>query len=93
MGADARVVIGDQRGGGHAWVVVFGKSEIYQLEATAKRKIKNWKQVPLARMATEYHGQAMFNRDSFWICTGQVPTTDYRSPAWQMVSRFVAHRG
>ncbi len=93
MGYDARVVIGNQRGQGHAWVVVFGKSEVYLVEATSKRKIKNWKHVPLARMATDYHGIAMFNRENLWIYTGRVPSPDYRSSAWRKVSHLVKGKG
>lgn len=85
--------IGKQRGQGYAWVVVFGKSEVYLLEATAKRRIKNWKHVPLARMATDYHGVAMFNREDLWIYTGKSPSPDYRLPAWRKVSHFVTGRG
>jgi hypothetical protein len=92
MGYDARVVIGDQRGQGHAWVVVFGKSEVYLVEATSKRKIKNWKHVPLARMATDYHGRAMFNRENLWVYTSRAPSPDYHSPAWRKASRFVKER-
>jgi hypothetical protein len=88
MGYDARVVVGRHRNKGHAWVVVFGKSDVYLLEATSKRKLKNWKNYPLARMVTDYYGVAMFNREHLWVHTGRLPTPDYRSPAWKRTSQF-----
>lgn len=92
MGYDARVAVGQHRSQGHAWVVVFGKSDVYLLEATSKRKVKNWKNYPLARMVPDYYGVVMFNREHFWVHTGRLPTPDYRSPAWVQTSRFFSSR-
>ena len=92
MGYDARVVVGQHRNQGHAWVVVFGKSDVYLLEATSKRKLKNWKNNPLARMVSDYYGVAMFNREHLWVYSGRQPTPDYRLPAWVRTSRFISSR-
>jgi hypothetical protein len=47
-------------------------------EATSKRKLKNRKHCPLARMVTNYYGVAMFNREHLWVCSGRQPKADTR---------------
>ena len=92
MGYDARVAVGQQRNQGHAWVVVFGKFEVYLLEATSKRKLKSWKHYPLARVVTDYYGEVTFNREHLWVHAGRQPTLDYRSPVWVRTSQFFSVR-
>ena len=67
-------------------------SNVFLLEATSKRKLKKWKHYPLARMVTDYYGEAMFNRNHLWVHTGRLPAPDYRSPAWVQTSRFFSVR-
>lgn len=88
MGLDARVVIGDWAGGGHAWVIVFKGSEVYLLEATDKQKRNHWRYYPLAKFASKYHPEYMFNREYFWVNTGSKYTTDYSGEKWVKKSRY-----
>lgn len=88
MGEDARVVLGDVDGNGHAWVVLFKDGKEYLLEATQKRGISPNKPYPLAQLHRNYHPTFMFNRDGFWSNTGTKYTTDYAGVHWQKMSHY-----
>ncbi len=88
MGEDARVVLGDMDGGGHAWVVLFKNGKEYLLEATKKRGVSPNKPYPLAKLHKDYHPTFMFNRDGFWRNTGTKYTTDYSGSHWQKMSKY-----
>jgi hypothetical protein len=88
MGYDARVVLGDFDGEGHAWVVVFLDGQEFVLEATSKRKKMNWSQYPLASLQTEYQPEYMFNRSFFWTNRGSKFTTRYSGSQWLRQSRY-----
>lgn len=88
MGEDARVVLGDMKGGGHAWVVLFRNGEEFLLEATSKRGVGRNRPYPLARLHPDYHPQYMFNRHYFWVNSGTKYTTRYSGPQWQKRSRY-----
>lgn len=90
MGEDARVVLGEYGGGGHAWVVLFKNGKEYLLEATRKSVRRNMSRYPLARFETRYRPQFMFNRDTFWSNSGTTRTTKYASAAWIEKSRYGA---
>ena len=87
-GIDARVVLGDYKGGGHAWVVAYMKGEAFLLEATSKRRHRSWNAYPKALLSRHYQPRVMFNRDSFWINTGSRDTRDYSGSHWQVASTF-----
>jgi hypothetical protein len=88
MGLDARVVLGTYENKGHAWVVVLKGSEVFLLEATSKQKRKKWRHYPLAKFEPNYHPKFMFNRHYFWLNTGSIYTTNYKSGNWIKKSRF-----
>ncbi|AWB66528.1 hypothetical protein C2869_08845 [Saccharobesus litoralis] len=88
MGEDARVVIGDHDGEGHAWVVLFKDNKQYLLEATRKRGLSRNKAYPLTSQFPLYHPNYMFNRDYFWENTGSKYTTQYAGLNWQKQSQF-----
>ena len=88
MKYDARVVIGDVRGNGHAWVIWLHKGKTYLLEATKKFKKSAPKRYPLASLLPGYHPQYMFNRSDFWTNTGSKFTTNYTSQRWVKKSRY-----
>jgi len=88
MGHDARVVLGDVKGGGHAWVVLFKDGKEYLLEATQKRGLGRNKPYPLAKLHRDYHPQYMFNRNSFWRNTASKYTTSYSGGHWQKMSHY-----
>lgn len=88
MRYDARVVLGNARGEGHAWVVVFHEGREFLLEATSKRKRINWSQYPLAGLQTDYHPEYMFNRRYFWTNQGSKFTTRYSGGQWLRQSRY-----
>jgi len=88
MGMDARVVLGSFKNDGHAWVVVFLEGGVFLLESTSKQKNRNWQHYPLARFESDYHPKYMFNRDYFWLNTGNVYTTHYEGSSWVKKSRF-----
>ncbi len=87
-GHDARVVLGNFKGGGHAWVVLLQDGKEYIIEATNKEKIRKLKHYPLARLATQYHPKYQFNRTNFWANTGNQFTTRYSGSHWVLRSRF-----
>ena len=91
MGLDARVVLGDYKSRGHAWVVVLDNGEFYLLEPTSKHKSRRWRHFPLARLITDYHPRIMFNRDTYWVNTGSKFTTNYKSDAWKVTSYYHSH--
>ncbi|MFY0676060.1 MAG: hypothetical protein JXR18_02130 [Neptuniibacter sp.] len=86
MGEDARVVLGDVKGQGHAWVILFREGKEYILEATRKSGLSPKSTYPLASLHTDYHPKYMFNRDSFWENTGSKFTTKYSSDKWSKKS-------
>ena len=88
MGEDARVVLGDYKGDGHAWVVVLKNGKEYLLESTQKSGLSRIKSYPLAVLHTEYHPLYMFNREYFWVNNGSKFTTDYSGYQWEMKSRY-----
>lgn len=85
MGYDARVVLGNYKKDGHAWVVLFYGQKTYIIEATNK---KNRRSYPLANKRPNYKPAFMFNRDFFWKNTGTVLTTVYDDRKWEKVSSF-----
>ena len=88
MGYDARVVLGDFDGAGHAWVVVFHEGREFLLEATNKRKKMDWSLYPLAGLQTNYQPEYMFNRRFFWTNQGSAYTTSYSGYQWLKQSRY-----
>ena len=90
MGEDARVVLGDYRGGGHAWVVLFKNGREYLLEATKKAGLTRSKPYPLASLHRDYHPQLMFNRYDFWQNQGSKYTTRYAGSQWRKQSYYRA---
>ncbi|MDE0841357.1 MAG: transglutaminase domain-containing protein [Porticoccaceae bacterium] len=88
MGEDARVVLGDYRGGGHAWVVLFKDGREYLLEATKKTGLTRSKPYPLASLHRDYHPQVMFNRYDFWQNQGSKFTTRYSGGEWHKQSHY-----
>jgi hypothetical protein len=88
MGIDARVVLGTYKNEGHAWVVVFKGPEVFLLESTSKQKRKHWRHYPLAKLEPNYHPKCMFNRNSFWINTGNIFSTSYKGNHWVKKSIF-----
>jgi len=87
-GIDARVVGGSYKGGGHAWVLAIIDNQEFILEATSKRKTKNWNHYPLASLARHYKPEFMFNREQFWINTNSSITHNYRGKHWKQTSTF-----
>lgn len=87
-GVDARVVGGKYKGGGHAWVLAIIDDQEFILEATSKRKTKNWNHYPLAKLARDYHPEFMFNREQFWVNTNRKLIDDYRGEHWQITSTY-----
>ena len=88
LGHDARVALGEYRGGGHAWVVLLYKGKEYILEATSKRRPRSVNDFILAAMATDYQPVYQFDRQRFWVNTGSKFTTRYRDAKWQLRSHF-----
>ena len=67
MGEDARVVVGNWQGTGHAWVVLNQDNQSYLLEATRKSGVGRNKAYPLANLYPDYEPQYMFDRKNFWV--------------------------
>jgi hypothetical protein len=88
MGIDARVVLGNYKNEGHAWVVVFLNNDVFLLESTSKQKSKSWRHYPLAKFETNYHPKYMFNQKYFWLNTGSSYTTKYEGNNWVKKSKF-----
>ncbi|KFN50564.1 transglutaminase-like domain-containing protein [Arenimonas composti] len=88
LGYEARVVIGQVDGGGHAWVVLFDGGRTYLLEATDKQQ-RRGQALPLAETLPNYQPEAMFDRENYWVNTGAKRTVDYRGSQWRLASRFV----
>lgn len=82
MGGDARVVLGDYKGEGHAWVVLLRNGKEYILEATLKTNVSLNSTYPLTSFDTGYHPKFMFNRTGFWVNSGTVFTTKYSDQKW-----------
>ena len=93
MGEDARVVVGDMKGTGHAWVVLFRDGREYLLEATKKYGVSRNKPYPLAALYKDYHPEFMFNRDYFWVNNGTKYTTRYSDNNWEKKSRYIPASG
>ena len=89
LGYDARVVVGRIDSGGHAWVVVDVDGKMFLLEATSKKKRRNWSHYPLASLVRGYFPLLMFDRESFWLNTGSESTNSYTGPHWDKRSRFI----
>lgn len=89
MGLDARVVLGNYKEEGHAWVVFILNGKAYLLEATSKRKVRSMRGIPAAALKVDYHPQFQFNRDSFWVNKGSRFTTAYTGRHWELRSRFI----
>ena len=87
-GHDARVALGEYRGGGHAWVLLRLNGKDYILESTTKRKPRSINDFILAKRATDYRPMYQFDRTRFWVNTGSKLTTNYRDKKWQMRSTF-----
>lgn len=88
QGEDARVVLGEYRGEGHAWVVTVRDQRVWLLEATRKFGRRALRQYPLASTLPEYQPAAMFNRDTLWINDGSHRTTRYDGPGWRVAAHF-----
>jgi hypothetical protein len=88
MNEDARVVLGDMDGNGHAWVVLFKNGKEYLLEATRKNRLERNKPYPLTMLYPDYHPTFMFNRHGFWMNTGSKYTIDYSGKHWQKTSEY-----
>jgi hypothetical protein len=88
MNEDARVVLGDMDGNGHAWVVLFKNGKEYLLEATRKNRLERNKPYPLAKLYPDYHPTFMFNRHGFWMNSGSKYTTDYSGKHWEHTSEY-----
>ena len=92
-GIEARVIVGTIPTGGHAWVVVFMEGQEFLLEATSKRKRRQWSHYPLASLTSGYTPTIMFDRDSFWMYTGPPGFNSYSGDHWEKRSRFYTGRG
>jgi hypothetical protein len=88
MGEDARVVVGDWDGGGHAWVILFKNGKEYLLEATKKTRYLRTKPYPVAILHKDYHPQYMFNREYFWENDGTKYTSKYSGSKWKKRSQY-----
>lgn len=88
LGKDARVVLGQALGGGHAWVVVREGRRTFLLEATDKRHVRRWA-YPLAELHPEYRPIDMFDRHLWWENTGGA-TIDYVGAHWRMRATYLA---
>jgi hypothetical protein len=89
LGVDARVVLGEYEGTGHAWVVAFQNSQTFLLEATEKRRYKAWNHYPLAQLAEGYRPAFMFNRSTFWVNEGSLATADYQGEHWRESATYI----
>ncbi len=92
MGEDARVVVGDMDGNGHAWVVLLKNGREYLLEATRKNRVNRNSAYPLTSLHRDYHPEYMFNREFFWENTGSKYTTDYSSQQWRKRSQILGRQ-
>ena len=88
-GVDARAVLGSYKGGGHAWVVAFMEGDAFLLEATSKRRHRNWNAYPKAVLSRDYQPKTMFNRENFWVNTGSTDSRDYGGDHWRLASTFL----
>jgi hypothetical protein len=86
LGFDARVATGTYKGLGHAWVVWFHEGKSYIIEATSKRKKR---QFPYALMMPDYRAKYMFNKDAFWVREHFALRDDYQT-GWRRTSYFRA---
>jgi hypothetical protein len=92
MGLDARVVLGEYHGEGHAWVVLLVDGKEYLLEATGKKKMRSLNDFKLTKLVTGYSPMCQFNRNLFWYNEGNKLTTRYTGNHWVLKSRFVSHK-
>ncbi len=88
MEEDARVVLGEYRSGGHAWVVLLKDGKEYLLEATKKNGLSRSKPYPLAALHKDYQPVYMFNRSEFWENIGSKYTRSYQGDHWQKQSQY-----
>lgn len=89
LGYDARVVVGDYKNEGHAWVVLFLDGKEYLLEATSKARKRSLNNYKLAYLETDYRPRYQFNRDDFWYNQGSSMTTAYTGTHWYRKSSFI----
>ncbi|MEM9058288.1 MAG: transglutaminase domain-containing protein, partial [Pseudomonadota bacterium] len=89
MGEDARVVLGEYKDEGHAWVALFRDGQVYLMEATEKYRRRGPQQLTLAAMRPSYRPEMMFNRDFFWFNTGPALTVKYDGERWVRKSRYL----
>ncbi len=89
LGYDARVVVGDYKDEGHAWVVLIMEGKEYLLEATSKARLRSLNSYRLAYLETDYRPRYQFNRDDFWYNQGSSLTTSYRGTHWYKKSTFI----
>jgi hypothetical protein len=79
-GYKARVVIGEEDGTGHAWVVVHGDGHDYILETTGGRR--SYRRVPpRSTVTTSYIPHAQFDLTGIWFRTSDKWTSDYHGKA------------
>lgn len=88
MGYDARVVLGQHKRSGHAWVVLLHEGSTFLLEATMKNGLDGMRTLPLAALQLDYEPAYMFNRTEFWKNTGSHRTVKYTSKSWVKKSRY-----
>jgi len=88
LGHNARVVLGEFRNGGHAWVVLFKDDKEYILEATSKGRIRGTHNFINAALATKYKPIYQFDRRHFWVNTGSKHTTKYGDSKWVKKSSY-----
>ncbi|PLY08371.1 MAG: hypothetical protein C0625_01935 [Arcobacter sp.] len=86
-GEDARVVLGEFKNNGHAWVVLFKDNNEYIIEATQKTNIL--KAFIPTTMALKYKPIAMFNQKHYWYNIGNKNTTNYHSKNWIKKSLYL----
>ncbi|MEI7998375.1 MAG: transglutaminase-like domain-containing protein [Candidatus Omnitrophota bacterium] len=87
LGYDARVVIGNVKGQGHAWVVLIKDGKEFLLEATDKASRRRY---PLVELHPEYDPVAMFNQDHFWglITENRGWNNRLSTQSWVILSDF-----
>lgn len=88
LGYDARVVLGKVGEQGHAWVVILYQGDTFLIEATDKQTAGQFT-IPLAASFPEYLPDAMFNRESYWINTGNRFGGNYQNKEWFKTSSYL----
>lgn len=88
LGYQARVVVGEVDGDGHAWVVVTLDGVDYLIEATNKRRLKGANPYPLVISQSHYQPRFQFDRNHFWVNDGGGRATQLNGASWRLGSRF-----